>query len=448
MSLYTIYPILKTIPLEYINQELFDSVFLEKPIPDSLKPIENLIIKMQSSFQYWYPMDIRVSGKDLIQNHFIMCLYNHIAIFPKKYWPKSFRTNGHITINQVKMSKSKGNFIIGKQLFNNYGVDTTRLALAYGSPDPIVDSNFEGKKKTEDGMPSLDMANASFSKLYEMYNWVDEVFQNFSDYRTTPLNFFDQLFMEQITTNTIEAVNQMDNHVHSEAVMQSFNHMLTNRNTYLQYTKNDPHQEVIKYFLESFSRYNVPFIPYMCEYIHYNMNTKLLGNPTPSSVRQLTYPPLPETRYPDALHKFMFIDNTTTAINKQLKTWHKKNPKQHPKMINIVMGTKMEDWQLHTMTIVDKMLETISPDQVLKTSAPVLNKDEKLQEFISTLNLNFKKKVQPFVSIYVKFNDMFKFDRTKTLQELQPFLKNYFQTDITITQDEAVDPMKPVIQIE
>lgn len=448
MSLYTIYPILQTIPQKYVTSELFNVVFLEKPIPDSLKPIENLIKQMQESFQYWYPMDIRVSGKDLIQNHFIMCLYNHIAIFPKKCWPKSFRTNGHITINQVKMSKSKGNFITAKQLFNNYGVDATRLALAYGSPDPIVDSNFEGKKKTEDGLPSLDMVNSSFSKLYEMYHWTDEVFQNFSSYRTTPLNFFDQLFIEQITVNTIEAVKQMDNHVHSEAVVQSFNHMLTNRNTYLQYTKNDPHQEVIKYFLESFSRYNTPFIPYMCEYIHYNMNTKLLSNPTPGSVKQLQYPSLYETRYPDTLHKFMFIDNITTTINRQLKTWFKKNPKQHPKNIMIVMGSKMEDWQLHTMSIVDKMLETTSPDMVLKTSAPVLNKDEKLQEYISTLKLNFKKKVQPFVSIYVKFNDMFKFDRTKTLQELQPFLKNYFQTDVAITQDEAVDPLKPVINVE
>ena len=33
-------------------------------------------------FEYWYPFDLRVSGKDLIQNHLTFALYNHTAIFP------------------------------------------------------------------------------------------------------------------------------------------------------------------------------------------------------------------------------------------------------------------------------------------------------------------------------------------------------------------------------
>lgn len=144
----------------------------------------------------------------------------------------------------------------------------------------------------------------------------------------------------------------------------------------------------------------------------------------------------------------MFIDNTTTIINKQLKTWYKKNPKQQPDKIIIEMGVKMEDWQLHTISLIDKMLETHNPDEVLKTSAPVLNGDMKLQEYIKSQNLNFKKKVQPFVSIYIKFNDMFKFDRMETLYKLQPFLNNYFQTEVVIKQDDSVDPFKPQIQFE
>ena len=39
---------------------------------------------MRSEFQYWYPMDLRVSGKDLIGNHLTMCLYNHAAIWPNE----------------------------------------------------------------------------------------------------------------------------------------------------------------------------------------------------------------------------------------------------------------------------------------------------------------------------------------------------------------------------
>ncbi len=37
--------------------------------------------KMRDSFLYWYPMDLRCSGKDLIKNHLTMALFNHAAIW-------------------------------------------------------------------------------------------------------------------------------------------------------------------------------------------------------------------------------------------------------------------------------------------------------------------------------------------------------------------------------
>ena len=30
---------------------------------------------------YWYPLDLRCSGKDLIKNHLTMSLFNHAAIW-------------------------------------------------------------------------------------------------------------------------------------------------------------------------------------------------------------------------------------------------------------------------------------------------------------------------------------------------------------------------------
>ena len=55
-------------------------------------------------------MDLRVSGKDLIQNHLTFCLYNHAAVWggrPDRQ-PRAFRTNGHLLLNAEKMSKSTG----------------------------------------------------------------------------------------------------------------------------------------------------------------------------------------------------------------------------------------------------------------------------------------------------------------------------------------------------
>ena len=34
--------------------------------------------------RYFYPLDLRVSGKDLIRNHLTYFLYNHVTIFPEQ----------------------------------------------------------------------------------------------------------------------------------------------------------------------------------------------------------------------------------------------------------------------------------------------------------------------------------------------------------------------------
>ncbi len=69
-------------------------------------------------------------------------VYNHIALWPQEYWPRSIRVNGFLMINGDKMSKSTGNFMTLDQVVHKYGADATRLALADGG-DGIGDANFE-----------------------------------------------------------------------------------------------------------------------------------------------------------------------------------------------------------------------------------------------------------------------------------------------------------------
>lgn len=91
-------------------QEVWDAIFLGKPIPEGCTVPADVMKRMKDEFKFWYPFDLRVSGKDLIQNHLTFCLYNHTAIFPPAMWPRSFRTNGHLLLNSEKMSKNTGNF--------------------------------------------------------------------------------------------------------------------------------------------------------------------------------------------------------------------------------------------------------------------------------------------------------------------------------------------------
>lgn len=51
-------------------------------------PIEkHILLDAKKEFMYWYPQDIRVSGKDLIFNHLTMSLFIHQAIWQGRYMP-------------------------------------------------------------------------------------------------------------------------------------------------------------------------------------------------------------------------------------------------------------------------------------------------------------------------------------------------------------------------
>src|SRR5699024_4113842 len=113
-----------------LTPEVWDYIFFpEATYPTgSAIPKEKLDI-LKREFEYWYPMDLRVSGKDLVPNHLTYLLYNHTAMWPEKpqYWPRSVRANGHLLLNNEKMSKSTGNFLTLGDAIERYSADGVRF---------------------------------------------------------------------------------------------------------------------------------------------------------------------------------------------------------------------------------------------------------------------------------------------------------------------------------
>ncbi len=141
MAYYTVAHLLEKEVLDKIDDSVFDYLFLGKGNPPNLQSIK----EMKKEFDYWYPMDFRNSGKDLIQNHLTFCIFNHTAIFPKKHWPQSFGVNGWVTVDGKKMSKSLGNFILLYELAAQHSVDASRVTILSGGEgldDPNWDSEF------------------------------------------------------------------------------------------------------------------------------------------------------------------------------------------------------------------------------------------------------------------------------------------------------------------
>lgn len=150
------------VKVEQMTDEVWDYIFTRRQDVQTDIPKETLDT-MQREFEYWYPLDLRVSGKDLIQNHLTFFLYIHLALFPKQFWPKGIRVNGHLLLNGEKMSKSTGNFLTLKEAVDKFGADATRVALA-DAGDGLDDANFDES-----------VANSNILRLFELRKWCEEM---------------------------------------------------------------------------------------------------------------------------------------------------------------------------------------------------------------------------------------------------------------------------------
>ena len=135
----------KQIVGENLGDEFFDYVFLGKgdaeKIASSCKITQSLLEKIREDFEYFYPVNSRHSGRDLVPNHLTFFVFNHIAIFPKKYWPEEIVVNGSVLMNGKKMSKSMGNIIPLRDAIRRYGADPIRLGILI-SAELLQDADF------------------------------------------------------------------------------------------------------------------------------------------------------------------------------------------------------------------------------------------------------------------------------------------------------------------
>lgn len=65
-----------------MTPEVWDYVFFKDTPYKNLPVPKAALDKLRAEFEYWYPVDLRVSGKDLVPNHLTYYIYNHVAIWP------------------------------------------------------------------------------------------------------------------------------------------------------------------------------------------------------------------------------------------------------------------------------------------------------------------------------------------------------------------------------
>ena len=128
-----------------ITDAFFDYVLLGRGGADQVakecKLAVHTVEQIRNEFVYFYPVDSRHSGRDLVPNHLTFFIFNHVAIFDKKNWPRQIVVNGSVLMEGKKMSKSLGNIIPLRAAIRQYGADTIRLAMLV-SAEILQDADF------------------------------------------------------------------------------------------------------------------------------------------------------------------------------------------------------------------------------------------------------------------------------------------------------------------
>jgi len=144
MSYYTIAKYLRDMNPDDLTPAFFDKVLLDKDSGDISVPADK-VAEIQNEFNYWYPLDWRLSAKDLVGNHLSFLMFTHSAIYPEEKWPRGTVVFGMGLLEGNKMSSSKGNVILLKDAIRDYTADVVRLFLM-ASAEPWQDFDWREKE--------------------------------------------------------------------------------------------------------------------------------------------------------------------------------------------------------------------------------------------------------------------------------------------------------------
>jgi len=128
-----------------LTDEFFDYIFYGKKdsgeIANKINITKEKLEEIRNEFLYFYPVDSRHSGRDLVPNHLTFFVLNHVALFPEENWPQEIVVNGSVLMAGKKMSKSMGNIIPLRAAVRKYGADPIRLTILI-SAELLQDADF------------------------------------------------------------------------------------------------------------------------------------------------------------------------------------------------------------------------------------------------------------------------------------------------------------------
>ncbi|KAJ2161605.1 cytosolic leucyl tRNA synthetase [Coemansia sp. RSA 552] len=369
---------------EDMDAEAWDYVLLGKELPAGHSKAKELSV-LRRSYLYWYPVDIRSSGKDLIQNHLTFFLYIHTALFPKQEWPRSVRTNGHLMLNGQKMSKSTGNTLGLRESCERFGADATRLTLA-DAGDGVEDANFEEST-----------ANAAILNLYTLLEWMLDAQKALAQSdaapekpakagdialrpETAPMTIVDRVFDAEMDSLTLSTGAAFERTMYRDALKSGFYEFTKARDWYLNVTANGGmHPTLLRKYIRRQVIQLCPITPHWAEHVW----KTVLGNA--SSIMDARWPTdLPSDADYTLLAAGDYVRKMVRSVRDAEMALEKRNKKKKkggnganefdpakPRALDIYVAFEFPAWQEEVVSVLrdnfDAATSKFDDKQVLAT---------------------------------------------------------------------------------
>ncbi len=253
MAYYTIADTANKMRPEELDDRLFDYVFLGKkdssPYPDEAE-------KMRKEFLYWYPVDMRTTAKELVPNHMVFFIANHVAIFDRDKWPKAMSINGWLVVNKQKMSKSKGNTMGISEAVESYGTDSVRLIAT-----------------ASDGIDDAEWDTSNINTVYQKIETLMDLIEILDDFKGHK-KLIDKYALSKAARITRDATEDYGNMLLRSAVQRTFFDGVQLLKEYLEL--GGYNGETLRELIRRIVRLNHPIFPFVTEELNSAMGGKEL----------------------------------------------------------------------------------------------------------------------------------------------------------------------------
>ncbi|BDR92307.1 leucine--tRNA ligase [Vulcanisaeta souniana] len=396
----------------------FDYILLGKGDPGNVAELfgtdREFIEDMRKEFDYWYPVDERHSGPDLIGSHLSFFVFHHVAIFPERHWPRSMTFNEYVIREGMKMSRSLGNVLPLPYVPKYYGTDLTRLYLASVTD---LDTTLDWRED--------DVASTA-GRLMRFWGLVNDIIKEGKPSREIDikhLSIVTQWLISKVNKTVRDSAIDMENENIRGYSLKAFFDMLSSVEKYLDVANaiginRDEIRWVLWYVIERWVKLLQPVIPHMAEELWHRM-----GNNTFVSLEP--WPEYDEALINDELDIALdLVEKAIDDVQEILRV-----TKIAPRAVHLYVGPSSEYYQ-----VVNGAIRLINEGKTMGETIRAIVSNPEYRRMADRVANLVSKVIDGTIPRKIVSRDM----ELRVFRELSGYIKSRINTDVVV--QDATNP--------